>query len=182
MNVETIRQNLTANGLETRVVLNACALSRSPGHGVINTTVARDAFSGYLEDVSPCTIKGSVPVTTLTDRQSHGIRRIDALKIDAEGHETEILAGASQLLADDGIGIIILETAPEQLTFYSFLREKRFHFFDDDVLARKLNPITPATRKNLESMEPTPFSSNIVLVHESRLSEVSLAIGRSDTP
>ena len=52
-----------------------------------------------------------VDVTTLDDwTATQGIESIDVLKIDAEGHDLEVLAGASRLLAQRRIRFLLIET------------------------------------------------------------------------
>ena len=49
---------------------------------------------------------------------ANGVRQIDLLKVDVEGHELPVLAGAAQLLSEGRIAIIRLETAIDPDIFY----------------------------------------------------------------
>lgn len=52
----------------------------------------------------------TVPVTTLDAlAEQHGLDRIDMLKVDVEGHEPALLAGAARLIAERRIGAILCE-------------------------------------------------------------------------
>lgn len=52
----------------------------------------------------------TVPVTTLDAlAEKHGLDRIHLLKVDVEGHEPALLAGASRLIAERRIGAIFCE-------------------------------------------------------------------------
>lgn len=57
--------------------------------------------------------------------REHGIERIGLLKIDAEGHELPILAGAGALPAEGRIGCIQLEFNEHQALSRTFLRDFR---------------------------------------------------------
>lgn len=61
---------------------------------------------------SPGARKEKVTVTTVDAfAASHGISRIDLLKIDTEGFELAVLAGASRLLTDGAVGAIFVEAS-----------------------------------------------------------------------
>jgi hypothetical protein len=57
-------------------------------------------------------VTNTVQIETL-DRfcSANDVSSIDLLKIDVEGHEMPVLLGAEQLLSEDRIGIVRLETA-----------------------------------------------------------------------
>ena len=67
-----------------------------------------------------------VPVTTL-DRycESHGIERIDLLKLDVEGHELEVLRGASRMLGEKRIRMVTFEFGGCHVDSRAFFRD--FH-------------------------------------------------------
>lgn len=68
----------------------------------------------------------------------HGIEVIDLLKIDAEGAEWEILAGAGSLLKRTGIRAILFEVGPQAETAVHHLQEAGFDMevLDDEGTAR----------------------------------------------
>jgi len=103
--------NVTANGLSNGVRANCVALGDCEGtirmrHDSRSPATSFACKDGDLE----------VACTTL-DRYAKetGLERIDLLKIDVEGYEAHVLRGASVLLRERRIGVIILEWAPALL-------------------------------------------------------------------
>jgi FkbM family methyltransferase len=95
------RENCRANQVAGRVVLNQCALGASAGtarlaltYGGRQGTLADDILlhvrSGGYEEVDV------VPLDHYCDRAA--IESVDLMKIDVEGHEVELLAGAQGIL------------------------------------------------------------------------------------
>lgn len=82
-------------------------------------------------------IEEQVPVTTLdTFAVSHRIHHVDLLKLDVEGHELNVLKGASGLLASGKIGVIQfefggcnLDTRTTFQDFYYFLTGYNFTIY-----------------------------------------------------
>ena len=97
-----LRRTLAANGLEARVAVAAVALGAAPGEQAFHDS-PHSAGSHLL---SQETLDGAtrpsvtVPVETLDALVArHGLERVDFIKIDVEGHETEVLDGAAATLA-----------------------------------------------------------------------------------
>lgn len=88
-----LRRNLSANALDS-VTLHACALGRAEG---VATLVAGDGNKGenHVETASATGAAHAgvtVPLTTLPAwLRAQNLARIDALKIDVEGHELDVL-------------------------------------------------------------------------------------------
>lgn len=101
-----LHDNLRLNALEARVAVVQAALGAAPGQARFTTllgpmnhvlTDARDDVPGALE----------VPVTTLD--AVLGSQAATLLKIDVEGYESAVLAGAARTLASASLRAAILE-------------------------------------------------------------------------
>jgi FkbM family methyltransferase len=99
---EALRRTIAANGLEERVAVEAVALGATTGelafhesgHSAGSHLLSAEALgSKDLDSVS-------VPVRRLDELVvQHELHRLDFIKIDVEGHETEVLDGAAETLA-----------------------------------------------------------------------------------
>ncbi|MCB4822983.1 FkbM family methyltransferase [Roseicella aerolata] len=98
---EALRRTLAMNGLEDRVAVEAVALGAAPGMAEFHE--AEHSAGAHLMD--PATLGGAalpkvrVPVETVDALVArHGVARLDFVKIDVEGFETEVLDGAKGTL------------------------------------------------------------------------------------
>ena len=99
-----LRRTVAANGLEERVTVAAVALGAAAGELAFHDS-EHSAGSHLL---SAETLGGqalptvTVPVETLDALVArHGLGRVGFIKIDVEGHETEVLDGGAATLARD---------------------------------------------------------------------------------
>ena len=82
-----------------------------------------------------------VEATTLTTfAQRRGIERIDLLKIDAEGHDFEVLAGAQALIDAAAIDVIQFEYNQRWIYGGRFLRDVFLLLADTDYAIGKVTP------------------------------------------
>jgi len=163
-NVRTIRNNLTANHMESKVKLNTVALSDKEGFGHMSRHEHCDLFVSELLDISTEYDPGAVKVTTLDSYCAHnGVKAIDVIKIDVEGHEPSVIKGADRLICQENIRLIILETDHRLEQFYNSLQDRGFHFFYYDYRSNALEQIYPICARTLLN-EPSAFSSNIILI------------------
>lgn len=75
---------------------------------------------------------------------AEGIERTDILKIDTEGHELDVLLGASRRLKDKAIGAIVFEFGCHQVEsrnffkdFYSLFKKYDYSLFETSVMEFK---------------------------------------------
>ncbi|MHC4741424.1 MAG: FkbM family methyltransferase [Planctomycetota bacterium] len=133
---------------DDRVVLNNCALGSKqgeqilyanfPGSGTASLTKRDLDHIGVTMDYSE-----KVRVDTVDDYcREKGLRSIDLLKIDVEGHELDVLYGAEGLLAENAIKIVTFEFGGTHIDTRVFLRDF-FHFFEKHNF--DLYRITPST-------------------------------------
>lgn len=94
-----LARTVALNRLDNLVTCEALALSDVPGEALFHD--AEHSAGAHLMD--PATLAAQalptvrVPVTTLDDLvERHGLARLDFVKIDVEGFETEVLDGASR--------------------------------------------------------------------------------------
>lgn len=104
--------NLAANRVEDRVVVHDTALADRDGTGTFFET-EESAFSG-LKDTERAKVARQVPVRLAridTIWQELGCPPIDAMKIDVEGLEAEVLEGASRAIDGSPNLVLLVETA-----------------------------------------------------------------------
>jgi FkbM family methyltransferase len=105
--------NIRLNRLEGRIVANGVALGRERGQAFLNECLGSDGLNDGMNfisrDARPERVT-TVDVLTLDDYcAERGIDRIDALKMDVEGGELDVLVGASRLLERRAIGVLCFE-------------------------------------------------------------------------
>jgi len=123
---------LSAN-LGGRAHLHACALGATEGRAEMFAPPGGDPLLGELaslhaRDLSSYDLAvesvGSVEVQTLDDVcEASDIARIDLLKLDTEGHELSVLAGARRLLDARAIDAIQFEFGGANVDARVFLRD-----------------------------------------------------------
>ena len=100
------------------------ALSRHAGPATLHTV--RDGAGTNSLTRDPAEHRGAEPVvaTTLTAFvRERGIERIHLLKIDAEGHDFEVLAGARELLEAGAVDVVQFEYNQRWIRGGRFLRD-----------------------------------------------------------
>ncbi|MCA8953014.1 MAG: FkbM family methyltransferase [Planctomycetes bacterium] len=161
-NVRTVCDNLARNDLSARVRVNACVVTDRCGSADLRRE--QNAFVTRVAEVYDDPDRGAVRAVTLDAYcAEHDVERIDVLKIDVEGHEGRVLAGAERLLKEGRIGIVIVEmglafdecrAALERSGF------RTFHYLDS---ANALVPLCAEPGHDRVS-RPTAFHCNIVAV------------------
>jgi FkbM family methyltransferase len=109
---ELLLTNLTANRVEDRVVVHDTALADRDGEGTF-FEAEESAFSG-LKDTGRAKIARRVPVRLARIDslwQALGCPPIDAMKIDVEGLEAQVLEGASRAIAGSPNLVLLVEIA-----------------------------------------------------------------------
>jgi FkbM family methyltransferase len=110
-NVAALERSLSLNGAEN-VRVQAAAVGAAAGSAHLKTSDNPNE-SGCHRIVEAAELRDdviTVPVVALDDyARSHGIDRVDVLKVDVEGHEAAVLEGARELLGRRAIGMVILE-------------------------------------------------------------------------
>lgn len=98
--VAMLRRHLQANDLEESTTVHECALSDAVGSGVLGvppqTGLATLGSVTHLPDREDLIVE-RMSLDGLVER--HHITRVDAIKIDTEGHELRVLQGAENVIA-----------------------------------------------------------------------------------
>jgi FkbM family methyltransferase len=114
---ELLTANADANGLADRIHVHRFAVGDHDG--TVSYHLAEEAAFSGLTSTGRSATRGVVEVR-LRSLDSfavdHGIEQIDALKIDVEGHEAEVLRGARRLLQRSADPLIMLEVTAKNLT------------------------------------------------------------------
>lgn len=110
----TTFDRLTRHGFPPHVRLNHCGLSSQPGQATLHTFGDCAGTNSLYARTSACSVDFAATETiqlgTLDSYcREHGVKQIDFLKIDVEGHELEVLRGAAALLAARAIHRIQFE-------------------------------------------------------------------------
>ncbi len=120
--VTTTFQELTARfGERNRTTLHNCALSDSPGSALINLTdestfASFEEFDDRIVEARDKKVTGTIEVDVqrLDDiNPSSNDDRVQMLKIDVQGHEVEMLKGASNVLKNTDVVLCEVTFASE---------------------------------------------------------------------
>lgn len=143
-----------------------------------------EAVPGFAEAPAGTPLPSFVVEATTLDALSEGFERrhISLLKIDVEGYESAVLAGASGLLADQAIDMIYIEAGidPEnsQQTYYRAVEdllaahgyrlfrvyEQMHEWIEDSPLLRRINMAFMSER--FATQNPFRLSSELFELHE----------------
>ena len=122
---ETLRKRLLSDPVAGRVSFSRLALSRKAGRASLN--IVHDLAgtnSLHVLDAFPASRAEEVQLATVREYvEEKGIERVLVMKVDTEGHEMEVLAGAGELLAEQRIEIIQFEYNACWIDSRHFLRE-----------------------------------------------------------
>ena len=109
-NARWVRRSIERSGV-SNVHLVEAALAEAPGEAVLHLR----ALSGWhtLLPASDAVGEVTVQTRTLDDvAEEHGLRSVDALKIDVEGGELGVLRGATAVLGAPGERLVLLDLHP----------------------------------------------------------------------
>ena len=108
-NLRQLRMTVAANGMANNVTVVPAAIGRKTGRGRLQLV---GGSMGHHLSASPDAAALDVAVTTIDDLldrfPQHAGRRV-AMKIDVEGHEPDVIAGAARLLASGRLRLLIWE-------------------------------------------------------------------------
>lgn len=100
-----LRQTLALNGVAERVAVEQCAVGATPGEAQFHFDSTHSAGSklveaGTMDRAHFAAPPVAVPVTTVDALlAAHALPRLDLVKVDVEGFETEVLDGATAAIA-----------------------------------------------------------------------------------
>jgi FkbM family methyltransferase len=102
LNFHLLQSSILINGV-ANIIAECCAVAEQKGERLF--AVAKDTgFSSFVNtDRGPIATEARVAVTTIDDYcREQKIPRIDFLKVDVEGAESLVIAGAREILRDKG--------------------------------------------------------------------------------
>jgi len=126
------------------------------GANELNEIVSSESAAGKLEKVACFTLDSLLDL--------HHLTQVDWLKIDAEGHEMQVLEGANRLLADFKPGIIYENIAGSQgdnFPVAQFLTDKGYNLFRYRPYLQELIP--------LDSIDDLQGNLNIIALPKDEL-------------
>ena len=102
-----LTHNVELNGIGGWVTLNKCALSDTPGHVGYVEGPSTNLGASYIDTAAQ---DGPIEKLTLDEYvERKGIKRVDALKIDVEGHELPVFRGFLKTLKSNPPGLVTYE-------------------------------------------------------------------------
>ena len=143
------------------------ALSSANGEGVIYVS-GTNAGTNSLHTGSPGSDQKQIAIVKATAAdfcKAHKIQKIHLLKCDAEGHDMEVIRGASQLLADENISVLQFEYNHRWISSRNFLKDV---FAAVENMPYRLAKIQPDHLMIFNEWHPELekfFHSNFALVH-----------------
>ncbi|RYC13956.1 FkbM family methyltransferase [Ciceribacter ferrooxidans] len=117
---ETLRKNIETNGLEDRIQVYEVALGSQTGSGNLVVPVNHNLGMVSVEEVEGG--GGSVRIDPLSNYV--GSAPVRLIKIDAEGMDYQVLAGAEDVLARDGCAVSIEAATREEYLKIDALMER----------------------------------------------------------
>ena len=139
-----LERNIRANGLTGLV--DARCMAAGAGHGTIRFTSDHDTMNHAVsEDYQGPTLR--VPVVPLDQLLAPDEPTPDFWKVDVEGYEAEVLAGASRALSDPAVSVVLLEADGEEIT--ATMKAAGFQCVAYDAFSRTLtDPSAASTHGN----------------------------------
>lgn len=164
-----LRKNVEANSLDKRV----SAIQAAVGHreGIIRFSTGRDTMNSIVAAGGPGV---DVAMTTL----SASVKAVPRLiKIDTEGFDADVVAGAASLLAGHEPMALLVELGPQrgaasEADLLRLMADRGFARMDYDPLARRLTPLgSEQTRMSnaLFVREPGFFAERVASARPLRL-------------
>lgn len=158
---EFLQDNIRINRLENLVEAHRIGLSGEPGE--LRFTTRNDTTNHVAADDEPGETT-TVPVTTL-DALMAG-RTPTVMKIDVEGHEAKVLAGARAVLDDPGLAAVIMETNSQGLregvtrdVLIDVMEDHGFRPFSYDPFTRTLREGDGHLANTIFLREPGPVQA-----------------------
>ncbi|MEZ6066346.1 MAG: FkbM family methyltransferase [Planctomycetaceae bacterium] len=125
---------------------NRCALGSEPGLATLYSDVAASGLSSLIQrdlehvgkSMTLCQVVQVDTVDAYCER--HGIRHIDLLKIDVEGHECEVLAGAAKLFERGTVRAVTFEFGGCNIDSRTYFRDFWQFFREQGMTLHRLTP------------------------------------------
>jgi FkbM family methyltransferase len=146
-----LERNVAINNLHGLVTIRHAAAGSSPGSVRLTSDAGPMNHVVAAETARPGTV--DVPVTTL-DSECHELGLPTLLKIDVEGYEFAVLAGAQETLRAPALRAIVIEINRHAKRYqrsideiFAAIRSHNFTWVDYNFRARALVPVTAPPRE-----------------------------------
>lgn len=111
MTLDRLRRNVAINDIGSRVTLVECAVGAQ--EGLVPFTIGRDTTNQVVSGLGPTVLTREVRVLPL-DTIAGDLEPV-LIKIDVEGYEPHVVAGAARTLAKPSLQAILIETVDEEI-------------------------------------------------------------------
>ncbi|MCH8167967.1 MAG: FkbM family methyltransferase [Proteobacteria bacterium] len=138
--IERLRANISLNSLDDHVRVEVCALTDKAG--TVRFTTDQDTVN-HVASATETAHTIDVPARTADALFVKDVPRI--VKIDVEGHEFDLLRGASHMLSEPGVWAMIIEVSGVKTeTVLATLSRHGFEPRKYDPFSRSLAPASPS--------------------------------------
>jgi FkbM family methyltransferase len=158
-----LMENLTANGVAQRSEAVQAAVGEAPGCLKFTGTGTMAHIAGPDEQAAGCI---NVPVVTLDERL--GGREPTMIKIDVEGYESAVLAGASVALCSPRLRVLIVELlgagaryGADESRIERKMADLGFEACDYDPVRRTLTPPGVMSNNNIYVRDKEAVASRL---------------------
>ena len=148
-----LKGNIAINNLEGKTVLHNVGVGEE--QGVLEFSADLDTENAVVTgDYKGKKVK--VPIINLDQEVGHVIDRATMIKIDTEGFEDKVLAGAASILSNSHVKVILVEmNNAEKIS--ALLTAAGFQPNTYDAINRKLTPVKSSTQPNIIFVRDLPF-------------------------
>jgi FkbM family methyltransferase len=158
MNFSLLSKSIARNGFKNVIALERCA-SDSDGDATLHLTTAMNMPGSHstVRDFGQGSI--TVPASRISSIcRDLGVDLIHLLKVDAEGAEPQVIAGAMPLIEASKVQNIILEWNPEAWLNRGEILDKIFSMFDVSEIGPPMpSPLRRIERNRLPSERPNLY-------------------------
>lgn len=164
-NMASLQRNIDLNGLTARVTVHRAALSSQPGEATFHTSA-----NTYLSGLGAAAGGGAeetVPVRTVdAELERLGVDRLDLLKVNVAGYESDVLRGALESFSRGKVGALIVLIGEAVIPVLEEVRALGYGFYFFIPRTKTLHPVSRLTAETLTS-PPTPARHVIGLSRDS---------------
>jgi FkbM family methyltransferase len=163
-NLSVLKENVRTNGLESNVVTHDCALGADEGWSTahedgggysIKFRLAAEAAQPHGKRV--CSLDHFV--------RKVGLERIDVLKINTAGCESDVLIGGKELFRQEKVGVAMFLDGLEVRPLLDELKQFSYELGFYDGRNRKFVPVKVSTC--LDKLRPGPMNRYVLVKHSS---------------
>jgi FkbM family methyltransferase len=148
-NVERLRANLALNGFTDRADVVAAVATEATGSMKLFLTTGQGGGNSVYSDLWDTGASIDCPATTIDDYcSSRNIDYVRAMKIDVEGHDPAVLRGASRMLRERRIGVVLIEYCRPWLQ----RTEKEPERFDDPLVSNGYVRVDPVELPDVDNV------------------------------